>query len=140
MLRAFSINKITFALAAILMTTSAQSAMASGKLGVGVKPGWNGGMRVLYVVSGSPADQMGLMPGDLIISVNGYAVNDYGDISWALSGSDYADVIFMSYGQYFEGFAPLYGGPIVEEFKLGGGHGVHKMAKKVIRRRAIQKP
>jgi hypothetical protein len=131
-------GKLSFAVAALFMALSASSAVAAPKLGVLDRPAWGGGMKVMQVLPGSAADEMGLMPGDVIISVNGMFVSDYGDISAALWGSSYAKVIWISYGQYFEGEAPLFG-PVVEEYRLGGtGHAMPH--KKVVRRLAIKKP
>jgi S1-C subfamily serine protease len=42
--------------------------------------GQNGGISVIEVVAGSPADKAGVRPGDLILSVDGAPVEDAGDL------------------------------------------------------------
>jgi S1-C subfamily serine protease len=44
----------------------------------------SGGVEVSSVVSGGPADQAGIVPGDLITTVNGKAVGSFGDLTTAL--------------------------------------------------------
>jgi 2-alkenal reductase len=48
-------------------------------LGVGYQPDYVGGMKVLYVFPGSPADRTGLREGDVITAVDGHQVRTAGD-------------------------------------------------------------
>ena len=45
-------------------------------LGVGYQPDYVGGMKILYVFPGSPAERTGLREGDVIVAVDGQAVRD----------------------------------------------------------------
>jgi len=48
-------------------------------LGVGYQPDFVGGMKVLYVFPGSPAEKTGLREGDVITAVDGHQVRTAGD-------------------------------------------------------------
>jgi membrane-associated protease RseP (regulator of RpoE activity) len=43
------------------------------------------GMNVSRVYPGSPAEQAGLQPGDVILSANGYLTQQHGNIAWIIS-------------------------------------------------------
>ena len=43
------------------------------------------GMKVMRVYPGSPADQAGLQPGDVIQSANGYLTQQHGNLAWIIS-------------------------------------------------------
>ena len=41
-------------------------------------------MKVLRVYSGSPAEQAGLQPGDVILSANDYLTQQHGNLTWII--------------------------------------------------------
>lgn len=61
--------------AALLFCASSQALARDWKLGVEVMDA-GGGALIMAVFNGSPADQMGLMPGMVIVSIDGYLIDD----------------------------------------------------------------
>jgi carboxyl-terminal processing protease len=67
---------------------------AAGSIGVQVVPISTGELSVLHVIDASPAEQIGLLPGDLIIEVNGESLqgSDFDQVSreslWGEVGSE----------------------------------------------------
>ena len=43
------------------------------------------GMKVMRVYPGSPAEQAGLQPGDVILSANGYLTQQHGNLAWIIA-------------------------------------------------------
>ncbi len=56
------------------LVQTTQAAEDSGSIGIQVVPISTGELSVLHVVDGSPAKQVGLLPGDLIIAVDGMSM------------------------------------------------------------------
>ena len=80
----------------VVLLVMAQSAMAAdefGGVGVQVVPLSTGDLSVLHVINGSPADQGGLLPGDVIIEVGGLKMqgSDFDLVTkkylWGLAGT-----------------------------------------------------
>jgi carboxyl-terminal processing protease len=58
----------------LLLTQTSLAGEDSGSLGIQVVPLSTGELSVLHVIDGSPAKQVGLLPGDLIIAVDGQSM------------------------------------------------------------------
>jgi membrane-associated protease RseP (regulator of RpoE activity) len=63
------------------------------------------GMKVLRVYPGSPAEQAGLQPGDLIQSANGYLTQQHGNLTWIISTVPANGVLQMNVRKASDGAA-----------------------------------
>ncbi len=90
---------------AVVAFLSVSSSFASDqwKLGVGLLPQPNtGGILITQVFDGSPAQQLGLAAGDVIISVNGAIVNDPLAVRQTVFSSDSVVLIFQDGNGFHE--------------------------------------
>ncbi len=67
--------------------SSGGSSMGRGFLGVKVQTGTDGGAEVVGVVSGSPADEAGIVAGDVIVGVDGSSVGSADQLTSALAST-----------------------------------------------------
>lgn len=67
-----------------MVTVPADWAVASGQRGQAVM--------TMEVVPDSAASRAGLLPGDLLLTINGQRIEEPGDIAWALAGVDSATI------------------------------------------------
>ncbi|MGL4551305.1 MAG: PDZ domain-containing protein [Gemmataceae bacterium] len=87
------------------------SSPAYAQFGVQIRPMATGGVVVTFVQPNSAAKEMGVEPGDRIITVNGKLINAPGDISAAIAGASKASAVWVNpaTGQYYTGEAGLPG-------------------------------
>jgi S1-C subfamily serine protease len=85
-------------------------------LGIAARPNFGGGMLVTAVYDGMPAAQMGLMPGDVILTVNGQFVNSHEDMRAAVDAlTDHVTLVLArpdgTFVQVDADISHVYGGP-----------------------------
>jgi S1-C subfamily serine protease len=83
-------TKVRLVLAALLVVAlaSATARAESGpRLGIRTFPAADGGLKVVGVLAGYPAEDMQLQAGDLLTQINGQDVNTIADLDSALDGA-----------------------------------------------------
>ena len=70
------------------------------------------GMRIMRVYPGSAAEQAGLQPGDVIHSANGYAIQEYGNLTWVISNLPPNGILRMSVRTARDGMEHILGATI----------------------------
>ncbi len=61
------------------------------------------GMKVLQVYPESPAAQAGLQPGDIILSANGYVMQQHGNLAWVISSLPPGGALQMNVRKFSDG-------------------------------------
>ena len=93
---------LAFAVSSDIMRRVASGIIANGRynhpwLGVGYDPTYVGGMKVLYVLEGSPAERTGLMEGDVITAVDGWPVRSAQElITYIEKRKSPGDIVLLS--------------------------------------------
>lgn len=142
------VSASVLALAMVAMVTAQPATDGKWRLGVKIFPAKGGGVKIAEVIPNSPAAEIGLKPGNVLLVLAGKLVNKTEDVQEKVfaAGND-LDIIYEDGGSFYQVTAPLVSvtysavveGKTVERTKLAPKDGKPK-AKKVADPRGKKSP